>query len=168
MKPQSAKLAETKSFYYEDNFAKLPELTMVFPTVEQYHKDAYALNILGELLSGSKTSPLYKVIVEKKKLAPGVQSFQNSKEIAGEFYIRVRGNADAKLDDVKAGIDEALNLFDKGPFPDKELLRIKATLETNLYQGIEKYFDKAQQLGRDNEFKGDPGYITKEAAMCRP
>jgi len=167
LKPMPVQLNETRSFYYEDNFAKLPELTMVFPTVEDYHKDAYALSVLSELLSGSKTSPLYKIIVENKKLAPNALSFQSSKEIAGEFNIRVRGNADTKLNDVKAAIDEALNLFDKEPISDKNLQRIKAMLETNLYQGIEGILEKAQQLGRDNEFKGDPGFITKEAAILQ-
>lgn len=167
IKPQPVTLNETKSFYYEDNFAKLPELTMVFPSVEQYHKDGYALNVLAELLSGSKSSPLYKSIVENKKLAPSVSAFQESKEISGEFYIKVRGNADSKLTDIKSAVDEALNTFDKQPFPDKELQRIKAKLETDLYAGIEDILDKARRLGNDNEFKGDPGYISKEAALMQ-
>ncbi len=167
LKPQPVKLAATKSLYYEDNFAKLPELTMVFPTVEQYHKDVYALDVLGELLGGSKTSPLYKVIVENKKLAPDANASQQSKELTGEFYISARGNADTKLNDVKAGIDEALNLFDKETISDKDLQRIKAKMETDLYQGIENILDKARRLGNDNEFKGDPGYITKEAILIQ-
>jgi zinc protease len=167
IKPQPVKLATTKSLYYEDNFAKLPELTIVYPTVEQYNKDSYALNVLAELLSGSKTTPLYTTIVENKKLAPNVVVFQNSKEIAGEFYIRIRANADTKLNDVKIAVDEALNLFDTKPIDDKDLQRIKAKLETNLYESIESILDKAQRLGTDNEFKGDAGYITEEAAILQ-
>lgn len=167
MKPQPVKLKQTQSFYYEDNFAKLPELTIVYPTVEEYNKDGYALNILAELLSGSKTAPLYKTIVENKKLAPNVAAYQSSKEIAGEFYIRIRGNADTSLNDVKNAVDEALNLFDKEPISDKDLERIKAKLETNLYLGTESILDKAQRLGTDNEFKGDPGYISKETALIQ-
>ena len=167
IKPQPVKLASSRSFYYEDNFATLPELTMVFPTVEEYHKDGYALVVLGELLGGSKTSPFYKVIVENKKLAPRAFAYQSSKEIAGEFYFKIRGNADTKLNDVKIAVDQALELFDKEPFPDKDLQRIKAKLETELYSGIEDILDKAQRLGQDNEFKGDPGYITKEAQFLQ-
>ena len=167
IKPQPVKLKATQSFYYEDNFAKLPELTMVFPTVEEYHKDGYALNVLAELLSGSKTAPLYKVIVEDKKLAPNAFAFQDSKELAGEFNITIRGNADTKLNDVKTAIDDALNMFDRNTISDKDMQRIKAKLETDLYRGIENILDKAQRLGRDNEFKGDPGYISKEAEMLQ-
>ncbi|RYF90765.1 MAG: insulinase family protein [Chitinophagaceae bacterium] len=167
LKPQPAKLDAVKSFYYEDNFAKLPELTMVYPTVELYHKDSYALNVLAELLTGSKNSPFYKTIVQNKKLAPNAAAYNESKEIAGEFQITVRANADTKLDDVKTAIDEAFRLFETQGISDKEMQRIKAKLETGLYQGIEDVLDKAQRLGQDNEFKGDPGYITKEAAILQ-
>ena len=111
MKPMPVKLDRTKSLSFEDNFAKLPELRMVFPSVENYHKDTYALNILGELLSGSRKSPLYRIIVEEKKLAPAVSSAQSSDEIAGEFEFRVRANAGTDLDDVKKSIEEGLARF---------------------------------------------------------
>ncbi|TFG97584.1 MAG: insulinase family protein, partial [Calditrichales bacterium] len=38
---QPVTLAETKRAYHEDNFAKSPELNMVFPTTQQFSKDAY-------------------------------------------------------------------------------------------------------------------------------
>ena len=47
-------LSSTVRLYHEDNFAKAPQLTMVFPTVERYSKDSYALNFLGDLLAGTK------------------------------------------------------------------------------------------------------------------
>ncbi|MDX1754240.1 MAG: pitrilysin family protein, partial [Salinimicrobium sediminis] len=43
LKKQPANLQQTKKLYYEDNFARLPELTYAWPTVPSYHKDAYAL-----------------------------------------------------------------------------------------------------------------------------
>ncbi len=36
--PMPATLASTVKLYHEDNFAKAPQLTMVFPTVERYLK----------------------------------------------------------------------------------------------------------------------------------
>ncbi|MDB4584457.1 insulinase family protein, partial [Draconibacterium sp.] len=41
--PKTITLTETKKLFHEDNFAKTPQLTMIWPTVEQYSKDAYAL-----------------------------------------------------------------------------------------------------------------------------
>ena len=58
---------ETVKFYHEDNFARLPELTMVWPTVELYHPDSYALDVLGQYLSRGKQAPFYQVLVEDQK-----------------------------------------------------------------------------------------------------
>lgn len=161
IQPMPVSLEETKSLYFKDNFAKLPELRMVFPTVEDYNKEMYALQVLGQLLSGSKKSPLYKKIVEEKKLAPGVGSYQSSNELAGEFIIRVRANEGVALDQVKAAIDEGLADFETNGFTDNELQRIKAELETQLYNGVATVLNKAFQLVQDNEFGNDPGYISK-------
>ncbi len=54
LQPMPVNLTETKSLYFEDNFATLPELRMVIPTIEDYNKDMYPLQVLGQLLSGSK------------------------------------------------------------------------------------------------------------------
>ena len=167
LKPRPVKLERSRLLSFEDNFAKLPEVRMVFPTVENYNKDVYALELLADLLSGSKKSPLYRIIVEEKKLAPGAACFQSSNEIAGEFVLRVRGNAGTNLNDVKSAIDEGLARFEKDGFSDSELQRIKAEQETSLYQSIGTVLNKAFTLAQDNEFKGDPAYITKTAALTQ-
>jgi zinc protease len=79
-KPQHVQLNETKKLYHEDNFARTPQLTMIWPGVEQYSDDSYALNFLARVLGSGKNSPFYKVIVKDKKLAPGrrIQPFDGS------------------------------------------------------------------------------------------
>ncbi|AUC81378.1 pitrilysin family protein [Lacinutrix sp. Bg11-31] len=165
LQPMPVTLEKTKSLYFEDGFAKLPELRMTFPTVEQYNQDKYALEILGQLLSGSKKAPLYKTIVEEQKLAPSVGTYQSSSELAGEFVFIVRANADVDLDNVKTAIDQGLKRFEKEGVNESDLKRIKAELETNLYRGISTVLNKAFQLVEDNEYKGDPSYITQTAKL---
>ena len=101
LEPQSVQLQESKSFYYEDNFAQLPEIRMTFPSVEQFHKDQWALDALGRILSDGKRAPLYKAVVEQAKLAPEVNSSNDSNELAGTFTIRVRANKGVDLDSLK-------------------------------------------------------------------
>jgi zinc protease len=160
-------LSETKAFYFEDNFAKLPELRLTFPSVESYHKDEQALDILGQLLAGSKTSPLYQHIVIQKKLAPGVSSFNNSMEIAGEFVFRVRANANTDLEDVNQAVQEALKQFEQQGVNAKDLKRIKAEQETQLYTSLSTVLGKSNQLASDNEFAGNPGYAIQSAALLK-
>ncbi len=163
IKPMPVHLENSKILYFEDNFATLPELRMVFPTVEEYHHDMYPLEMLANLLSGSRKSPLYKIIVEEKKLAPSLSTYQSSSEIAGKFVFRVRANLDVDLDKVKGAIEEGLQRFEEEGFSDNELIKIKAELETDLFQSIETVLDKAFTLVHDNEFRGNPGYIVDAA-----
>ena len=161
-KPQPTFLKKSKKLYYLDKFAKLPELRIVFPTIENYHPDSYALNTLGDLLSDGKNSPFYKEIVEKKKLAPSASASNYSSEIAGQFSIRVRSNPNVSLDDVYRSIKTALENFENDGIEDKDLLRIKAGQETAFYNGISTNLNKALQLGLYNEYAGDPGYIGQD------
>ncbi|WP_242693232.1 M16 family metallopeptidase [Sabulibacter ruber] len=162
-----AKLTATKSLFHVDNFANLPELTMVFPTVEQYHKDSYALDMLGSLLSDGKNSPFEKIIVEDRKLAPGASASNQSSEIAGTFRVRVRAFDKKDLDDVQAAVFAAFDKFEKEGVNEKELERIKIKQETALYNGISSLLNKAFQLAQYNEFAGDPGFAKKDIAMTQ-
>ncbi|MCZ6701819.1 MAG: insulinase family protein, partial [Ignavibacteria bacterium] len=162
MNPMPIVLDETKRAYHEDNFAESPELNMVYPTVELFTSDSYALDFLGELLAGNKKSPIFKVIVEEKKLAPSVTAFQASEEIAGTFRIRVRSFPDIKLSDVESALTEAFALFEKEGFTKKDVERVKARLETNYYNGISSVLSKSFQIAYYNEFGGSPDFMTTD------
>ncbi|MFC6996534.1 M16 family metallopeptidase [Rufibacter roseus] len=167
LKPMPVSLSSTKSLYHVDNFANLPELTMVYPTVEQYHKDSYALDMLGSLLADGKNSPFEKVIVEERKLAPGASAGQTSAEIAGTFRIRVRAFDNKDLDSVQAAVFAALDKFERDGVNPKELERLKIRQETALYNGIASLLNKAFQLAQYNEFAGDPGFAKRDVEMTQ-
>ena len=159
---QSGQLTENLKLMHEDNFAQLPELRLVFPTIEQGHADSYALDYLGQLLSEGKRAPLYKEIVENKKLAPATSSRNSSREIAGKFTIRVRANEGADLDDVHTAIFKALDNFEKNGIDDKDMMRIKNSQEKDFYSGISSLLGKSFQLAQYNEFYGTPDALTEE------
>jgi len=162
MKPQPVSLKQNIKLFHLDTFAKLPELRLTFPTVEQYHKDSYALNILGEILYDGKNAALYKVLVEEKKLAPSAEAWNSSEEIAGTFTIRVKANAGTSLDKVKKAVDETMLRFEKDGFSDNQLSKIKAKMETDFYYDIESVLDKALQLGIYNEYAGSANFIKQD------
>jgi len=161
-RPRPVTLEEVKAASFEDNFAKSPELNMVFPTVEEYHPDSYALTFLGELFAGSKKAPLYKVIVEEKKLAPSVSGYQRSNEIAGEFRIRIRAFPGTDLDAVKEAVEESFRRLETDSFTPEDVERIKARVETAFYNGISSVLSKSFQLARYNEYAGSPGFISTD------
>ncbi len=162
LKPQPVTLSETKRLYHEDNFATAPQLTMVWPTVQQYTEDAYALDFLAEILSEGKKAPLYKVLVKEKDLTAETRARNGSSVLAGDFDIRITANKGVDLDEVEKGIFEAFALFEKEGVTDRDIERIKAGLETQFYNGISSVLSKSFQLARYNIFAGDPAFITQD------
>lgn len=156
-----------KKLYFEDSFAKLPELRLTFPTVESYSEDEIALRVLGDILAGSKNSTLFKQVVETDKLAPSVSAYNNSMELAGEFVFRIRANADTDLDAVYASFQAAMENFEKTGVDPKDLQRIKAEQETRLYSSVATILGKGQELAQSNEFAGDPAYTTVQAELLK-
>lgn len=166
-KPQPVTLTETKNLWFEDNFAKLPELRLTFPTVESLHKDEQALDILAAILGGSRNSPLSIEVVDEAKLAPNVSAFHRANQMAGEFTIRVRANPGTDLDDVKASIVDAMAKFEADGVNALDLQRIKAEQETALYNSLSTVLGKSNDLATNNEFAGDPAYSAKVAQKVR-
>ncbi|HSI69703.1 MAG TPA: pitrilysin family protein, partial [Gillisia sp.] len=162
MEVQYASLDETKRLYHEDNFATAPQLNMVWPAVEQYSKDAYALDFLGEILSQGKKAPLYRVLVKDKKLTSQPYAYNSPGEIAGKFRISVTANSGIDLDSIETGINEAFTLFEEEGVTERDIERIKAGLETDFYNGISSVLGKSFQLARYDVFKNDPGFITQD------
>lgn len=162
LKPQPVTISETKRLYHEDNFATTAQLNMVWPTLEQYTDDSYALDFLAQILSQGKKAPMYKVLVEEKELTSRTTAFNSSQELAGAFRIIITANDGKNLSDVEDAIFEAFNKFENDGVTDKDVERIKAGLETGFYNGISSVLGKSFQLARYNVFAGDPGFITQD------
>lgn len=157
-KPQPVVLAQAKKLYHEDNFARAAQLTMAWPTVEQFSPDSYALDYLGQLLARGKKAPMYKVIEKEKKLATGPRAENGSMEVAGAFTVTVTANEGVSLKDVEASVFEAFDRFEKESFTEADVERIKAGLETNFYNGISSVLGKSFQLAQYNEYAGSPDF----------
>ena len=162
LEPQRVSLAETKRLYHEDNFARAPQLHMVWPTLEQYTEDAYALDFLAQVLSDGKKAPMYKVLVKEKELTSRVSAYNNSQELAGEFHVVVTANTGKNLADVETAIKESFQKFEEEGVSEKDVERIKASLETGFYNSISSVLGKSFQLARYNVFTGDPAFITQD------
>ncbi|MEQ1761762.1 MAG: pitrilysin family protein [Pyrinomonadaceae bacterium] len=155
---------ETVKFFHEDNYARVPELSMAWPSVEQYHPDSYALEVLTNYLSDGKKAPLYQVLVEEKKLTGEVTMYNFDSEIAGQTHLEVRAFQGKDLDEVSAAVGEAFARFEKNGISQKDLDRIKAGQETAFYNSLSNVLGKGAQLTQCSIFAKDPGCIEKNIA----
>jgi zinc protease len=155
-------LVKTVKLYHEDNFANVPEITLVWPAPQAYQKDSYALDFLAKILADGKKAPLYKVLVKEKKLTSRTSARNNSSELAGEFTITIRANEGKTLKEIEAAVDEAFNRFETDGITEKDIERVKASSEKSFYEGITSVFDKSIQLAFYNTYLNDPGFIEKD------
>ena len=160
--PPPVELADSRLLVHEDNFARLPRLTMAWPAVPLFHPDSYALSVLGAVLTDGRSTPLHQVLVEEEKLAPAVSAFNGSQELAGSFSLQVGAFAGTDLDDVQAAVSEAFRRFEEEGVDEDELQRVKAGTETGFHRGLASPIGKAFQLARYAIFADDPGYVTED------
>ncbi|HJN05328.1 MAG TPA: insulinase family protein, partial [Bacteroidales bacterium] len=158
--PMPVTLTETKKVYHEDNFARASQLRMIWPTVEQYNDDSFPLDYLGEVLSSGKKAPFYKILEKEKQLTSSQYAYNSSQEIAGTFNVVVTSNQGVSLKEVEENIFDGFALFEKEGITDEDVERIKASLETNFYNGISSILGKSYQLANYNEYTGDPAYFS--------
>ncbi|MAE87400.1 MAG: peptidase M16 [Flammeovirgaceae bacterium] len=155
-------LSETIKKYHEDNFARLPELTLTWSSVEQYHPDSYALDVLSSYLSQGKEAPLNQILIEDKQLTNNVSMVQRSSELAGQLQIRIRAYDGIYLDSVLSAIEAGFAKFESDGISQEDLDRIKAGQETRFYNGLSSVLGKGFQLAQYNIFAGDPGFIQQD------
>lgn len=156
------KVAETKLLYYEDNFARVPQLTMAWPSVAQYHKDSYALEVLTQYLTNGKNAPFNQVLIDDLKLTSNTTMYNYTSELAGQTQLIVRAFNGIKLDEVKEGIEKAFAKFEEEGISEKDLNRIKAGQETRFYGSLSSVLGKGTGLASYNTYTGNPGFVTED------
>lgn len=156
---QTAVLKENKRIYFEDNYAKAPQLTVTWPTVPLYHADSYALEVLRELLTDGKDAVMNQILIDQLKLTSSVSMGAYDSELAGQTALKVTAFENTDLNTIMNAIDQAFTLFEQEKFSEADLKRIKAEQETKFYQGLSSSLGKGFQLAQYNIYTGEPGFV---------
>jgi zinc protease len=159
---RAGKVEEIKSLYYEDNFARVPQLTMVWPSVAQYDADSYALEVLTQYLTDGKSAPLNQVLIDDLKLTSNTTMYNYASEIAGETQLIIRAFDGIHLDEVKAGVEKGFAKFEAEGISEKDLNRIKAGQETRFYSSLSSVLGKGTSLASYNTYTDNPGFVTED------
>ena len=162
-----ASLSETIKINHEDNFATVPQLTLVWPAVAEYHPDSYALNVLLTYLTDGKRAPMNEVLVDEMELTTGVGAFNYAKELAGEVYFFINSKAGEDTDALMPAVKTAFARFEENGIPEDALERIKTEAEVGVYDEVQSALGKAIALGEYNVFTDDPGFFTTDIERLR-
>lgn len=144
-----------------DNYARVPQLSFTFPTVEAYHADEPALDCLAEILGQGKNSVFYQEIVKTQK-ALNASAFGSNNELAGTFRISITPAPGASLADSEKLIEAAIKTFEVRGVTDADIEKFKGSFESDYINGLQSVAGKVSQLAYFQTFTGNPNQIVKE------
>ncbi|MGZ4079787.1 MAG: M16 family metallopeptidase, partial [Bacteroidia bacterium] len=163
VKPQSfAPVVLDKDRYisYEDNI-RAPQLNFTFPTVPARSPDEPALDILADVLAGSKSSIFYQNFV-KSQMAQVANVNHPTDELAGTLSIIIRTFPDKKLSQMDSLVRLSLSQFEKQGVTDDDIKKYLAGFEANMINSLSSVQGKGSLLAAYQTFTGNANYITKE------
>ncbi|MDB5192072.1 MAG: insulinase family protein [Segetibacter sp.] len=163
---------------YVDNYARTPRLTIVYPTVANYHPDMAALACLAQILGqgggrrggggggGAQNSILYQLLIKEQKAAAASAS-SGLNELAGEFSISVTPYPGKSLAEMEKLANEALAEFERRGATDDDIEKFKSQNEARAINGLSSVQGKVSQLAAFQTFTGNPNKISEQLEMYR-
>ncbi len=154
----STNISSDRYVSYVDNYAKVPLLAVVYPTVPLYNKDMGALACLAQVLGQGKNSVLYQQLV-KKQFAIQASSSSQLSELAGEFFIQLLPLPGKSLSQMDSLFRNALDSFEKRGVTDDDIAKYKGGTEAQQINGLQSVAGKVSQLAAFQTFSGNPNKI---------
>lgn len=155
--PQAAEVRDTVF----DNI-QLPAVIEAYHMPSQGTKDYYALSMLTTLLSGGESSRLNKRLVDKEKIALGVQSIPFDLEDPSLFLLFGIANFGKSPKEIEASIQDEINKVKTTLISDSELIKIRSQEETGFIEKNRTVQGKAMELSNYYVFFGDANLINSE------
>jgi len=122
-----------------------PQTDINWHTVPFGHKDSYALDILGAILS-SRTGRLYKGLVLGSQVATEAYADQSSQKWAGYFNAGGEAKEGRKPEEVEQGIYAELEKLKKENVPAQELQKVKNNFAAGEYRKLSSNFPVLMHL----------------------
>jgi zinc protease len=165
--PRPAKLTKTQRLMHTDAFARLPQVTLFWPTQPEGHADDAATEVLMDALAQGPDGPVYQAVVEEAKVSDAVEADIWDQQMAGMAMMQVRGFDGVPLDRVVTAVDAGLARFRKEGLSVERLQRLKAVREAQLYERIGSVSGKVSAIAESETTRRRPDQAEVELAQLR-
>jgi zinc protease len=128
--------------------AELPYILTAYHTPSVPHPDSYALEVLGMILSGGKSSRLYRSIVYEKKLAIGASADYSGLNKDPYLFLFDATAAPGKdIKDVESALYAEIEKIKKELPSEREVQKAKNQIEASFVMGQDSIYYQAQIAG---------------------
>jgi len=114
------------------------------------------LEVLADILSGSKNSRLYKTLVFDKEYAQDVTAYQHSGKYGGIFLIIATAKPGVGLDKIKDEVFKEFENIEVNGVMDKELIRSKNGIKSGFIHSLQNIDSLANQLNYYSFYLNEP------------
>ena len=159
-------LTENKKIVHEDN-VQLSKLYLTWEAAKLYDSDDATLDLLSDILTGSKNGRLFKSLVFDKQIAQDVSSFQYSANLAGMFIIVATAKPGVTLDELKNEIQTILSEIVKNGITEKEFNRSINTVKSSFIYSLQNLNSIVNQINNYNTNLGEPNSFVSDLARFK-
>jgi zinc protease len=133
---------------YVKKEAELPYVMTAYKTPSLAHEDTYALEVLGNILSGGKSSRLYNSLVYEKQLALSAwASYDNMNRAPYLFYAGATAAQGKDIADVEKALLAELEKIKKEPPSNYEVKKAKNQIEASFILEQDSFYMQARMIG---------------------
>ena len=120
-----------------------------YRTPSMKSRDAFVLDMISSVLSGGKSSRLYKKMVDDKKVSLQVQAVNLSLEDYGAYVILSLPVGENTLETLYANIDEEIDLLKNELISEREFEKLQNIFENNFVNSNASMAGIANSLARN-------------------
>ena len=147
----------------EDGLARLPRIDMAYKIPPSSSPDDDALQVLGTILSGGRSSRFYEAIVRQKQLATTINAGPDQTRGPGLFNVFAIAAPGKTLADVEAAIDAEIARVQSEPVADWELEKARTSARRGFISSLGSSLQKAVLLSQNALFYDNPNRINETA-----
>jgi zinc protease len=148
-------LNENKMIVFEDN-VNLERLYLAWNSTKAFSEDDSALDMLSDILTGSKNARLTRKLVYELEIAQDVNSMQFSGKYGGHFMIVATAKPSKSLDKIKKIIFDEISVLTEKNISEKEIERSKNVIKSNFIYSLQNVDTIADLMNLYNFYLGEP------------
>lgn len=143
---------------------QLSRIYMAWHTTRIFTDDDVPLEVLADILAGSKSSRLYKELVYEKELAQDISVYQFSGKFAGHFLIAATAKPGVEVDLIKSEMLRIVEEVKKNGITSAELQKSKNSIKSSFIYSMQNIDSLADQLNYYNYFLNEPASFISDLA----
>ncbi len=148
-------LDETKKIIHKDN-VQLPRIYLAWISDKLYGPDDAALDILSDVLTGTKNSRIYKSLMFDKQIAQDVSSFQYSAKLNGSFIIMSTPKPGVEIHTIREEIFTQIKSVIEDGITDEELQRSVNSFKSSYIYSLQNLNNLVDQINNYNCYLNEP------------